>query len=85
MYTVTYRKEAIKHLRKMGKKDANKFLTAFEKIAKMEIKGLDIKQFKQLKDGYRLRIRNYRALYRIYENELVIEVIKLGSRGDVYK
>ena len=28
---------------------------------------------------------NYRALYRIYENELIIDVIKLGSRGDVYK
>lgn len=85
MYTVTYRKEAIKYLRKMGKKDANRFLAAFEKIAKMETKGLDIKRFKQLKDGYRLRIGDYRALYRIYENELIIEVIKLGSRGDVYK
>ncbi|MEE8320466.1 MAG: type II toxin-antitoxin system RelE/ParE family toxin [Gammaproteobacteria bacterium] len=38
-----------------------------------------------MKDGYRLRIGDYRALYRIYENELIIEVIKLGSRGDVYK
>jgi len=85
MYTVTYRKEAIKYLRKMAKKDANRFLLAFEKIAKKETKGLNIKQFKQIKNGYRLRIGDYRALYSIYENELIIEIVKLGSRGDVYK
>lgn len=85
MYTVTYRKEAIKYLRKMAKKDANRFLAAFEKIAKKETKGLNIRQFGLLKNGYRLRIGNYRALYSIYENDLVIEVVKLGVRGDIYK
>ncbi len=82
MYTVTYRKEAIKYLRKMTKKDANRFLSAFEKIAK---KGLNIKHFKQIKNGYRLRIGDYRALYSIHENELIIEIVKIGSRGDIYK
>ena len=85
MYTVTYRKEAIKYLRKMPRRDANRFLAAFEKIAKKETKGLNIKQFGQLKNGYRLRIGNYRALYSIYESDLVIEVVKLGVRGDIYK
>ena len=85
MYTVTYRKEAIKYLRKMAKKDANRFLAAFEKIAKRKTKGLNIKQFKQLKNGYRLRIGDYRALYSIHENELIVEVEKIGARGDIYK
>jgi len=85
MYTVTYRKEAIKYLRKMARKDASRFLFAFEKIAKKDTKGLNIKKFKQLKNGYRLRIGDYRALYTIHENELTIEVVKLGSRGDIYK
>ena len=31
------------------------------------------------------QMSNHRDLYRIYENELIIDVIKLGSRGDVYK
>lgn len=85
MYTVTYRKEAVKYLRKMAKKDANRFLSAFEKIAKKETKGLNIKKFKQMENGYRLRIGNYRALYKIHENELIIEVVKVGVRGDIYK
>lgn len=85
MYTVTYRKEAFKYLRKMAKKDANRFLAAFEKIAKRDTKGLNIKQFKQLKNGYRLRIGDYRALYSIHENELIVEVVKIGAHGDIYK
>ena len=85
MYTVTYRKEAVKYLRKMSKRDARQFLAAFEKIASNETKGLNIKRFKQLQNGYRLRIGNYRALYTIYKNELVIEIIKIGVRGDIYK
>ena len=85
MYTVTYRKEAIKYLRKMAKKDASRFLSTFEKIAKKETKGLNIKKFKQMKNGYRLRIGDYRALYSIHENELIIEIVKLVSRGDINK
>ncbi len=43
--------------------------------------------FKKLKgrDGYRIRIGNYRIIYKIFENELVIDVITLGHRKDVYK
>lgn len=85
MYTVTYRKEAVKYLRRMAKKDANRFLDAFEKIAVNDTKGLNIKQFRQMKNGYRLRLGDYRALYRIHKNELIIEVVKLGIRGDIYK
>ena len=43
--------------------------------------------FKKLKgrDGYRIRIGNYRIIYKIFEKELVIDVITLGHRKDVYK
>nr|WP_143341446.1 type II toxin-antitoxin system RelE/ParE family toxin [Crenothrix polyspora] len=32
-----------------------------------------------------LRIGQYRAIYRILDQQLVIEVLTVGSRGDVYK
>ena len=69
----------------MAEKDAKRFLADFEKIDKRKTKGLNIKQFKQLKNGYRLRIGDYHALYSIHENELIVEVVKIGARGDIYK
>jgi mRNA interferase RelE/StbE len=34
---------------------------------------------------YRLRIGNYRALFRVYDEEHIIVVVKIDVRGRVYK
>lgn len=37
------------------------------------------------RDGYRLRVGSYRVLYRVDKGALLVEVFRVGSRGDVYK
>ena len=37
------------------------------------------------RDAYRIRSGNYRIIYDIQDNELIIDVIALGHRKDVYK
>lgn len=34
---------------------------------------------------YRIRVGNYRAIYSIKDNQLLILVIKIGHRRDVYR
>ncbi|XID96090.1 type II toxin-antitoxin system RelE/ParE family toxin [Paenibacillaceae bacterium WGS1546] len=46
---------------------------------------LDIKKLKSESSVYRLRVGNYRILYTIEDNRLIIIVINIGPRGDVYK
>lgn len=36
-------------------------------------------------NGHRLRVGTYRVLYRIQNNQLVIDVFRIGPRGDIYK
>ncbi len=36
-------------------------------------------------EGYRLRVGDWRVLYEIHDDVLVIEIIKIGSRGGVYR
>jgi mRNA interferase RelE/StbE len=45
------------------------------------------KNVKKLKgrDGYRIRIGDYRALYLIFKQELKIEIISIAHRKDVYR
>ena len=42
--------------------------------------------FKKLvgRDGYRIRIGNYRVIYEIFDSELLIDVIAVGHRKDIY-
>jgi addiction module toxin, relE/stbE family len=44
--------------------------------------------YKKLKgedDAYRIRVGSYRVLYTVKDAELLIEVFRVGPRGDVYK
>ncbi len=43
--------------------------------------------YKKLKgrDGYRIRIGSYRIIYNIFDTELVIDIITLGHRKDIYE
>ncbi|MBP6236621.1 MAG: type II toxin-antitoxin system RelE/ParE family toxin [Saprospiraceae bacterium] len=36
-------------------------------------------------EGYRIRLGDYRAIYTIKENELIILVLTIGHRKDVYE
>lgn len=37
------------------------------------------------REGYRVRIGSYRVLYGVEEDRLLVEVLRAGPRGDVYK
>ncbi len=43
--------------------------------------------YKKLKgrDSYRIRVGDYRIIYDIFDDELVVDVIDLGHRKDIYE
>ena len=39
----------------------------------------------QGREGYRLRVGDWRVIYKIQSEQLLIMVLKVASRGEVYK
>jgi len=38
----------------------------------------------QGRDGYKLRIGNWRVIYELYDDRRVMEVLEVGPRGGIY-
>ncbi|MGL4902800.1 MAG: type II toxin-antitoxin system RelE family toxin [Cetobacterium sp.] len=85
-YKVKYSKESVKFM-KNNKKVGLKFFQAFSEIAEntSNINLYDIKNLKGYDSLKRLRIGKYRAIFEIIENQIVIFVLDIDSRGDIYK
>lgn len=81
-YTAVLSKKAQKQLDKFSNHIANPILDA---IADLEENPRPVGN-KKLKDreGYRIRIGNYRVIYDIFDSELIVDVIALGHRKDIY-
>ncbi|WP_168735430.1 type II toxin-antitoxin system RelE family toxin [Cohnella fermenti] len=85
-YKVKFTKEAFKALQKLTSKRQQQVGSIVEQLARNPFIVPDVKPLQgTLNDDYRVRIGSLRLIYRIEQNELIITVLHLGSRGDVYK
>lgn len=64
-----------------------RFMKAFDDICenKDNSEFYDIKKITNLDNCYRFRLGQYKAMYRIDNNKIIIYVFAIGSRGDIYK
>jgi len=85
MYQVSYKKQAIKALAKMPADARLRIALAVERLADdPDSDALDVKPL-QGRTGYRLRVGKYRVIYHRDDAVLVILVVDVGPRGDIYK
>ena len=82
-YKVIFTKSVKKDFRKIPKLEVSKTLNEIAELAKNPRSS----KTKKLKGEklYRLRVGNYRVIYDIQDNLMLIFVVKLGHRGDIYR
>lgn len=87
VWTVNLRKQPLRELAKISAGDRERILKAITKLSQnpFDISKLDTKKLKGEAEKWRLRVGDYRVIYEILRTEILIDVIKIGSRGDVYK
>lgn len=80
---IAYSKQAIKTLSKLPANESARIRSKLHQYADDPAAQANNVKRLQGQDAYRLRVGNWRVIFD--ENDVVIEVIKVGARGDVYK
>ncbi|MEM9424564.1 MAG: type II toxin-antitoxin system RelE/ParE family toxin [Spirochaetota bacterium] len=83
-YNIEWKNSAKKELRRLPKKIINSIITAIEGLANNPYPASSRKLI-GAEHTYRQRIGDYRIIYSIENNLLVIEIIRISHRKDVYK
>ena len=80
-YKIDFDKRAVKFIAKQPKPQRERLFNAIYKLPYIG----DIKAMQGHENYYRLRVGDYRVIYTIDNDVLIIRVIEIGNRGDIYK
>lgn len=80
-YRIEIDKRAVKFITKQPKPQRERILKAIYKLPETG----DIKQMQGYTGYYRLRVGDYRIIYTVNNDVLLVRVIEIGNRGDIYK
>jgi mRNA interferase RelE/StbE len=82
-YRIEIKKSAVKEISKLTNKALKRIIREIESLAD------NPRPFGAIKlsgdDKFRLKVGNYRILYQIFNDKLIVTVVKIGHRKDVYK
>ncbi len=81
-YSITFKASAMKALRKIPPSDRERILTKIIALQDDPRPSGAIKLTSS--EAYRIRQGSYRIIYTITDAKLVIEVIRIGHRRDIY-
>jgi mRNA interferase RelE/StbE len=82
-YRIVIKKSAAKEIEKIEKKDQIRLIEKIRSLAQ-EPRPTGSKKLSG-QEKYRIRQGNYRILYQIIDDALIICVVKIGHRRDIYK
>ena len=84
MYTLEYSKQATRALMRMP---ATTAATIRAKVLELVQDPLTARNVKKLtgQPGYRLRVGDWRVLYLLDNDRLIVYVAEIGTRGGIYK
>ena len=85
MYKITYTTQAARSLQKIPRNTADLIRGKLEQIANDPFTSIPNTTKLLGRPGYRLRVGDWRVIYEIDKDEVVIIVIKIAPRGEVYR
>jgi mRNA interferase RelE/StbE len=85
MYKIIFTKQSLKTLRKMPRNVSSLIRNKLAAIAADPYVQHNNVTKLHNRPGYRLRVGDWRIIYEVQNNQLIIFVLKIAPRGEVYR
>jgi len=83
-YTVEFRPSVLKIVKRFPKKDLVKIKNKIEAL-RVNLPNPKLTKMSGNNSFHKIRSGNYRIIYEIHDDRVVILIVKIGHRKDVYK
>jgi mRNA interferase RelE/StbE len=83
-YKIEWKESAVKELKKLDRSIVPRITDAVGHLASSPFPVGSCK-LKGSKNAYRIRVGDYRVLYEVLENRLIILIVRVRHRKDVYR
>ncbi|MFQ4145278.1 type II toxin-antitoxin system RelE/ParE family toxin [Chlorogloeopsis sp. ULAP02] len=83
-YKVEILKGALKQLKKLSPELQERIQVKIDDLA-IEPRPNGVKKLKCQENAYRIRVGDYRVIYEIFDDVLLVNVVEIGHRSKVYK
>lgn len=83
-YAIEIKQSAQKELAKLPRNIADKIIKQIRALAE-DPRPIGCKKLVDTDFTYRIRINDYRVVYSLFDQQLVIQIIKIGHRKHIYK
>lgn len=83
-YKIKWKKSAYKELRNIPDKHIPKIIDSVEKLSVNPFPS-GVKKLSGSEKTFRIRVGDYRIIYEIEQQKLIIQIIRVRHRKDVYK
>jgi len=83
MYELIYSQTALKQLEKLEHNMKERVIAALERL-RIRPESCDIKKLIGMQ-GYRFRVGDYRVIFDMEKDKLIILVLKIGHRKNIYE
>ena len=84
IYQIDWKSSALRELKRLDRQIVPRIVTAVEALSSSPFPP-GIKKLHGGESAYRIRIGDYRVVYEVYSNRLIIEITRVRHRKDVYK
>ena len=83
-YSVELTRTAEKQLRRVAKRDRSRLLDAIEALG-TKPRPQGARKLQGYEDIYRIRVGQYRVVHEVIDDRVLVIVLKLGHRKDIYR